>query len=92
MLIVKLQTEENGARANQLIYPELPAVPEGWAAVPPELEAEALEFLPWMSIETQDGLIVGIGDDTQARALALERAAAGAKAAETADGDEDTQE
>ena len=70
MLIVKLETSQSGARGNQLIYPALEIIPEGWAVVPPELEAEALEFLPWMTVETQGGAIVGIGDDTAARARA----------------------
>ena len=38
MLIVSLETTENGARGNQVIYPALEHVPEGWAVVPPELE------------------------------------------------------
>lgn len=85
MLIVKLQAEENGARENQLIQPDLPAVPEGWAAVPPELTQQALELLPWLSIEVQDGLVTGIADNAHARKLAQERAAAAEESAENAD-------
>ena len=70
MLIVSLKAGANGARGNQLIYPALDSIPEGWAVVPPELEAEALEFLPWMTVEAQDGVITGIGDDAAARAAA----------------------
>ena len=70
MLIVSLEAGANGARGNQLIYPELDSIPAGWAVVPPEREAEAPEFLPWMTVEAQDGVITGIGDDAAARAAA----------------------
>lgn len=70
MLIVKLEAGENGARGNQVIRPALEHVPEGWAVVPPELESEAMELLPWMTLELRDGEVVGIGDDIRARAEA----------------------
>lgn len=70
MLIVRLEAGENGARGNQVIYPALERVPEGWAVVPPELEEEALRFLPWMTLTVVDGAITGIGDDVEARAAA----------------------
>lgn len=75
MLIVKLEAGETGARGNQVIYPALEEIPEGWAEVPQELEAEALEFLPWMTLEVRDGKITGIGDNAEARAAAQARAA-----------------
>ena len=70
MLIVNLKAGANGARGNQLIYPALDSIPEGWAVVPPELEAEALEYLTLMTVEAQDRVITGIGDDAAARAPA----------------------
>ena len=75
MLIVNLETAENGSRANQVIFPGLEKAPEGWGIVPAELEEIALQFLPWMTVETSDGLIVGVGDDTAARERAQEMAA-----------------
>lgn len=71
MLIVKLEAAENGARGNQVITPALERVPEGWAAVPPELETEALELLPWITLEVRDGVITGVGDNARAREAAL---------------------
>lgn len=62
MLIVKLEAGQNATRANQVIIPALKHIPEGWAVVPPELEAEALALLPWLTLEVHDGVITGVGD------------------------------
>ncbi len=74
MLIVKLETEESGARANQVIYPALDTVPEGWAEIPPELEAKALALLPWMTLKLRGGVVTAIGDDDVGRAAAAKLA------------------
>ena len=74
MLIVKLEAGENGARENQIINPALDHVPEGWIEVPPELESEAMELLPWMTLELRGGAVIGIGDDMLARSEAQARA------------------
>lgn len=70
MLIVRLDTEDNGARANQIVYPAFDTVPEGWVQIPQALEDRALELLPWMGLEVQDGAVVGIYDDVASRAAA----------------------
>lgn len=75
MLIVKLETEENGARANQLIYPALDAAPEGWVEIPKELEAQALSLLPWMTLRLRGGAVVGVADDEAGRAAAADKKA-----------------
>ena len=82
MLIVKLEAGENGARKNQVIIPALEHVPEGWAAVPPELEAEALELLPWLDLEVRDGAVAGIGDAARADDAAQGKSPAGAGSAQ----------
>ena len=82
MMIVKLETEANGARENQVIYPALEKVPEGWAEIPQRLEAKALGLLPWMTLKLRGGAVTGVGDDDVARAAAAKLAAA-----EGADGD-----
>ena len=75
MLIVKLEAEENGARANQVIYPALDAAPEGWVVIPEKLEEQALALLPWMTLKMRGGAVVGVGDDEPARAAAVKLAA-----------------
>ncbi len=72
MLIVKLETEENGARANQVIYPALDTAPEGWVVIPQKLEAKALGLLPWMTLRLRGGAVTGVGDDAAARAAAAD--------------------
>ncbi len=74
MLIVKLEPEENGAMANQVIYPALDAVPEGWAEIPQRLEAKALALLPWMTLSLRGGTVTDVGDDDIGRAAAAKLA------------------
>lgn len=78
MLIVKLETGENGTRANQVIYPALDTVPEGWVEIPKKLEAKALGLLPWMTLRLRGGVVSGVGDDSAGRAAARPAATAGA--------------
>lgn len=70
MLIVKINANANGTLANQRTGFDLPEIPEGWAVVPPELEQRALELLPWVTLELEDGVIVGVSDNAEARAAA----------------------
>lgn len=70
MLIVKTTPNANGSLDNQLCNFALPEIPEGWAVVPPELEQQALELLPWATLEVEDGKIVGVSDNVEARAAA----------------------
>lgn len=62
MLMIELAPLDNGAHRNQN-GPEVP-LPEGWAKVPPELEAEAMSFLPFIELEVEDGQIVGVAQGT----------------------------
>lgn len=70
MLLVKKMANANGSHANQYCNFGLPTIPEGWAAVPPELEQQTLELLPWVTLEVEDGEIVGVSDNAEARAAA----------------------
>ena len=59
MLMIELEAQANGAHRNQsgtLLHP-----PEGWAVVPPELEAEARRYLPFIDLTVESGKITGIG-------------------------------
>lgn len=70
MLIIRLNPENNGSYSNQLCNFTLPEIPQGWAVVPPELEQQALELLPWVTLELEGGVIVGVSDNAEARAAA----------------------
>ena len=88
MLIVKLEPETNGARANQNLSDTLDilpegwtAVPEGWTAVPEGLEAAALAALPWLSLTAEEGAVTAVAENAQAK-----RAFEEAREKEAADG------
>lgn len=70
MLLIKTSPNANGSHANQSCNFALPAIPEGWAVVPPQLEQQTLELLPWVLLELEDGEIVGVSDNAEARAAA----------------------
>lgn len=58
MLIIELTPQSNGAHRNQagtFIRP-----PDGWAVVPPALEAEAQSYLPFIELTIEDGKIIGV--------------------------------
>jgi len=59
MLIIKLTPESNGAYANQRSA-NFNTIPEGWAAVPEELEQIANDALPWIELAIDGNVIVGI--------------------------------
>lgn len=58
MTIIKIEPYENGAHANQTS--NMTVVPDGWAVVPPHLEAQARGFLPFIDLTVEDGKIVGV--------------------------------
>jgi len=57
-LYIELQALENGAHRNQR-GDGLP-VPDGWFAVPPELEEEAWGYLPFIALTVEDGIITAV--------------------------------
>lgn len=59
MLIVEMTAQANGAHRNQ--RGEFVDIPEGWASVPAELEAEARGYLPFIRLDVVDGKITGVG-------------------------------
>ncbi len=82
MLIVKLETNSNGTRANQSLDFPLTNIPEGYAAVPEALEEEAKSYLPWLELELdEDGVINAVSENTEAKE-AYYAALEAAKAAE----------
>jgi hypothetical protein len=58
MLIIKKEPFENGAHENQ--SGNLKTVPDGWLAVPPELEAEAAGYLPFILLTVENGVITAV--------------------------------
>ena len=58
MLIIKEQPYENGAHANQ--SGSIHTIPDGWLAVPPELEAEATSYLPFIVLTVKKGVITAV--------------------------------
>ena len=68
MLIVKLEENPNGTRANQLLDFPLRHIPEGYAAIPAQLEEEAKEYLPWLELEFDaEGGIAAVRENTAAK-------------------------
>ena len=68
MTIVRNIPRSNGGRPNQTVNGVLKNIPDGWLVVPEELEAAARAYLPWLNIEVQDGVIVGVSENVEARA------------------------
>ncbi|MGM9521538.1 MAG: hypothetical protein ACI3VB_03575 [Oscillospiraceae bacterium] len=67
MTIIKAVPETSGAHANQTIAGRLEQLPDGWFAVPTELETAAMAFLPWVALEITDGKITAIAENAAAR-------------------------
>lgn len=63
MLMIELAALENGAHRNQWIDGVI-TPPEGWAAVPEELEAEAAGYLPYILLTVEEGEITGMAQGT----------------------------
>jgi len=57
-LYIELQALENGAHRNQR-GDGLP-VPDGWLAVPPELEEKAWGYLPFIALTVEGGVITAV--------------------------------
>ena len=62
MLIIEITAQNNGAHRNQSGHGN---IPDGWVLVPPELEAEARSYLPFIDLDIQDGVLVGVSQGTQ---------------------------
>ena len=61
MLIIEIATT-NGAHRNQT--GSFAAIPDGWAEVPAELEAEAIGYLPYIDLTVSDGVITAVAQGT----------------------------
>ena len=58
MLIIKKNALPNGAHEN--LSGDIGYIPEGWLAVPPELEAEAQVYLPFIILTIEDSIITAV--------------------------------
>ena len=61
MLIIEIAAT-NGAHRNQT--GSFGIIPDGWAIVPPELEAEAMGYLPYIDLTVSDGVITAVAQGT----------------------------
>ena len=61
MLIIEIAAT-NGAHRNQT--GSFTVIPEGWAEVPAELEAEAMGYLPYIDLTVSDGVITAVAQGT----------------------------
>ena len=61
MTIVEKAALSNGAHRNQTISGILNNIPEGWAAIPEELESKALSCLPFIALTlSEDGTVTDV--------------------------------
>ena len=89
MLIVKLEANPNGTRANQKLDFPLRTIPEGYVEIPAALEEEASAYLPWLDLETDaEGKVIAVSENTAAKEVFLEELAK----QETAEGEEKEEE
>ncbi len=66
MIIINKTPLQNGAYQNQISSDELP-IPDGWVAIPNELEDIALQFLPFLDITIEGGVIISITENSAAK-------------------------
>lgn len=65
MVIVEINPLSNGAHRNQIQKGRIIRnIPEGWAAVPVDLEDEAVSYLPFINLTVVDGEITGVAQGT----------------------------
>ena len=67
MLMVKIEAEANGARANQRARRLWKSIPEGWVLIPQELEESAAGYLPWLSLTLEEGQVTAVACSQEAR-------------------------
>lgn len=61
MVIIEINPLSNGAHRNQIQKGRIIRnIPEGWAAVPVDLEDEAVSYLPFINLTVVDGEITGV--------------------------------
>lgn len=58
MIVIEAKKDKEGRRRNQIGNDMI--VPDGYLEVPPELEDEALSYLPFIEITVDDGEIVAV--------------------------------
>jgi len=60
MLIIKMVPERNGAYDNQRSAAGFAELPDGWAAVPDEMEEDVAAMLPWIVPAFDGGTVTGV--------------------------------
>ena len=58
MTIIEIAPLENGAHRNQTS--NAITTPDGWIEVPPALEQEAQNFLPFIVLDIEAGVLIGV--------------------------------
>lgn len=58
MLIIEIKPLENGAHRNQ--RGDIINVPAGWIEVPSEMEEVAASYLPFINLDIDGGILVGV--------------------------------
>jgi hypothetical protein len=58
MLIVEMNALSNGAHRNQI--GDFKTVPDGWVLVPSELEADAMQMLPFIDLIFEGGQLASV--------------------------------
>jgi hypothetical protein len=58
MILLEIDKDEGGRRNNQIC--DIMPVPDGYLAVPSELEKEAMAYLPFIEITIEDGVITAV--------------------------------
>lgn len=65
MLIIKLESEPNGAHSSKIC--DCCELPAGWIVVPSNLEQKSISLLPFVLLTTENGVVTGVEDDVEAR-------------------------
>jgi hypothetical protein len=69
MTIIKIKPQDNGAHQNQ--SGDFFEIPEGYAAIPDELISVWEDYKPFVIVEIEDGKIVSMVDNPEAREAAI---------------------
>lgn len=57
-MMLEISALENGAHRNQM--GKMVTVPDGWIAVPTELEEKAKCFLPFINLKIENGILIDV--------------------------------
>lgn len=60
MLIIQIEPNENGAHDNDCRNGDFTNIPAGFIAIPPQLEREAMSYLPYIDMDIVDGEVIAV--------------------------------